>query len=133
MGTDKKKLDIPGIFRSDADDILKARQDAIRVHKSDIRAAGNEVELSVRNYFKRMLSPKYYVTSEHLIDVNGEVSPQLDLIISDNSNIPSLTTTKDGTEYIPIDSIAQLPAATKKKVACLCEKMKANVTPKGRR
>jgi hypothetical protein len=31
------------------------------------------------------------------------------------------------------DDIARLPAATKKKVACLCEKMKANVTPKGRR
>ncbi len=105
MRTDKKKLDVPAIFKSDADDILKARQDAIRVHKSDIRAAGNEVELSVRDYFKRMLPPKYYVTSGHLIDVNGEVSPQLDLIISDNSNIPSLMTTKDGTEYIPIDSV----------------------------
>ncbi len=105
MGTDKKKLDIPGIFKSDAEDIMKARQDAIRVHTSDIRASGNEVELSVRDYLKRMLPPKYYVTSGHLIDINGETSPQLDLIISDNSNIPSLMTTKDGTEYIPIDSV----------------------------
>jgi hypothetical protein len=105
MANDKKKLDIPGIFKSDADDILKARQDAIRIHKSDIRAAGNEIELSVRSYFKRILPSKYYVTSGHLIDANGEVSPQLDLIISDNSNVPALMTTKDGTEYIPVDSV----------------------------
>ena len=87
MSSDKKKLDILGIFMADADDIMKARQDAIRVHRSDIRAAGNEVEITVRDYFKRMLPQKYYVTNGHLIDVNGEVSPQLDLIISDNSNI----------------------------------------------
>lgn len=101
----KKKLDIPSIFKSDADDIVKAREKSIRIHGTDIRAAGNEVELSVRNYFKRMLPPRYYVTHGHLIDMNGEVSSQLDIIIADNFNIPSLMTTKDGTEYIPIDSV----------------------------
>lgn len=102
----KKKLDIPAIFKSDADDIVKAREKAIQqVHGTDIRAAGNEVEVSVRDYFKRMLPPRYYVTHGHLIDINGEVSSQLDIIISDNFNIPSLMTTRDGTEYIPIDSV----------------------------
>lgn len=105
MANDKRKLDIPEIFKSDADDILKSREDALRIHKSDIRAAGNEIELSVREYLKRMLPPKYYITHGHLIDANGEVSSQLDLIIADNSNLPSLMTTKDGTEYIPIDSV----------------------------
>lgn len=101
----KKKLDISEIFKTDAEDIAKAREKAIQIHGTDIRAAGNEVELSVREYFKRMLPSRYYVTHGHLIDANGEVSPQLDIIIADNFNIPSLMTTKDGTEYIPIDSV----------------------------
>jgi hypothetical protein len=100
-----KKLDIASIFKSDADDLLKARDNAIKIHGTDIRAAGNEVEISVREYFRRMLPPRYYVTHGHLIDINGQVSTQLDLIIADNSNLPSLLTTRDGTEYIPIDSV----------------------------
>ncbi len=100
-----KKLDIPAIFKLDADDILRVRQNAIMVHGTDIRAAGNDVEMCVRDYFKRMLPPRYYVTHGHLIDISGEVSPQLDIIIADNFNLPSLLTTKDGTEYIPIDSV----------------------------
>lgn len=101
----KKKLDISAIFKKDADDIIKAREISIQIHGTDIRAAGNQVEVSVREYFKRMLPSRYYVTHGHLIDVNGETSSQLDIIIADNSNIPSLMTTKDGTEYIPIDSV----------------------------
>lgn len=99
------KLDIASIFKSDADDILKARVDSIRIHGSNIRAAGNEVEESIRNYLSRMLPPRYFVSQGHLIDRNGKTSPQLDVIISDNFNIPSLMTTKDGTRYIPIDSV----------------------------
>jgi hypothetical protein len=100
-----KTLDIPAIFKSDADDIIKCREDAIRIHRSDNRAAGNEVEMCVRDYFHRMLPPRYYVTQGHLIDISGNVSSQLDVIVSDNFNLPSLQTTKDGTGYIPIDSV----------------------------
>ena len=99
------KLDIAAIFKSDADDILKARADSIRIHGSNIRAAGNEVEVSISNYFRRMLPPRYYVSQGHLLDFNGIASSQLDIIVSDNFNLPSLMTTKDGTKYIPIDSV----------------------------
>ena len=47
---EKKKLDIPGIFKSDADDIRKSREDAIRIHGTDIRAAGNQIQSSVRDF-----------------------------------------------------------------------------------
>src|SRR5215813_5647696 len=103
---DKKTLDIPAIFKSDADEITKARERAIQVHHTgDIKAAGNEVEETVRRYFKRMLPRRYYVTQGHLVDVEERVSSQLDIIISDNFNIPSLMTLNDGTEYVPIDSV----------------------------
>ncbi len=98
-------LDIPNIFKSEANKILSRREESIRIHKTDIRAAGNEVEISVREYISRMLPQKYYVTKGHLIDPNGITSPQIDIIIADNINLPSLMTTMDGTEYIPIDSV----------------------------
>ena len=98
-------LNIAAIFKSDAEELLRSREEAIRIHGTNIRAAGNEVEQAVRNYFKRMLPPRYYVTSGHLIDQEGRVSPQLDVIVADNFNMPSLLTTKDGTEYVPITSV----------------------------
>lgn len=100
-----KTLDIPAIFKSDAQDIIKSRADAIRIHGSNIRASGDEVEVSVRDYLHRMLPPRYYVSQGHLLDKFGNASPQLDVIVSDNFNLPSLMTTKDGTRYIPIDSV----------------------------
>src|SRR3990170_1479249 len=100
-----KTLDIPAIFKSDADDIIKCREDAIRIHGTNNRAAGNDVEMCVRDYLRRMLPPRYYVAQGHLIDPFGNTSSQLDVIVSDNFNLPSLQTTKDGTEYIPIDSV----------------------------
>ena len=100
-----KTLDIPAIFKSDADDVIKCREYAIRIHGTNIRAAGNDVEMCVRDYLRRMLPPRYYVAQGHLIDAFGNTSSQLDVILSDNFNLPSLQTTKDGTEYIPIDSV----------------------------
>jgi len=100
-----RTLDIPGIFKADAETILKCREDAIRIHGTNIRAAGDEVEICVRDYLTRMLPPRYYVSQGHLIDRVGNVSAQMDIIISDNFNLPSLQTTKDGTRYIPIDSV----------------------------
>lgn len=101
-----RKLDIEGIFDSEAKALTKARDDAIKIHGTgDIKAAGNEVEDAVRSYFRRSLPSRYYVTHGHLIDAHGSVSPQLDMIVADNETLPSLLTTKDGTEYVPITSV----------------------------
>lgn len=101
-----KQLKLAELFASDASLLVKAREKAKIIHKSaDIRAAGNEVEIAVRDYLKRMLPPRYYVTHGHLIDAFGLVSPQLDVIIADNFGLPSLYTTQDGTEYIPVTSV----------------------------
>ena len=100
-----RQLDLASVFASDAADIAKARTEATSIHGTgDIRAAGNEVEIAVRDYLRRILPPRWYVTSGHLIDQAGKTSPQLDVIIADNFNLPSLLTTKDGTEYVPITS-----------------------------
>ncbi len=98
-------LNLDKIFASDAKVLVDAREKARTVHKSDIRAAGNEVEVPVRDYLRRMLPPRYYVTHGHLIDTGQRVSPQLDVIIADNFSLPSLLTTRDGTEYVPATSV----------------------------
>jgi len=100
-----KPLDIAKLFRDEAGGLIKAREKCIQIHGTDIRAAGNEVEMPIRSFFGRMLPKRFHVTQGHLIDRNGIVSPQLDLIISDNTSIPSLLTTADGTDYIPVESV----------------------------
>ncbi len=49
-----RPLNLAKIFKSDADDLKQAREKAIQIHATDIRAAGNEVEQAVRDYLKRM-------------------------------------------------------------------------------
>ena len=100
-----KTLNLAEIFKLDADALMQSREKAFRIHGTNIKAAGNEVEQAVRNYLKRMLPPRYYVTNGHLVDPEGCVSPQLDVIIADNLNVPSLLTTEDGTEYVPVTSV----------------------------
>ena len=100
-----KPFDLARAIQQDAAFLKAAREKAMTVHPSDIRAAGNEVEDAVREYFRRVLPRTFYVTSGHLIDANHQVSTQIDVIIADASNLPSLYTTSDGTEYIPITSV----------------------------
>lgn len=100
-----KPLHLDRVIQQDAASLRAAREKAMTVHPSDIRAAGNEIEDAVRDYFRRVLPQPYYVTSGHLIDSNHQVSSQIDVIVADASNLPSLYTTSDGTEYIPITSV----------------------------
>lgn len=99
-----RSLDFVRVFSNDARLLVQAREKAIQIHAHNIRSAGDEVEVSVREYLKRMLPPRYHVTSGHLIDHNGRTSPHFDVVISDHFNMPSLLTTQDGTEYIPASS-----------------------------
>lgn len=105
MAPKVKKLGINKIFRDEAQRIVEAREMCKQIHGTDIHAAGNEVEVTVREFFKRMLPNRFHVTHGHLIDQNKVVSPQIDIIISDNTFMPSLMTLSYGTAFIPIDSV----------------------------
>ncbi|WP_419845300.1 DUF6602 domain-containing protein [Candidatus Poriferisocius sp.] len=101
-----KNFDLAAQFAADADDLARARDGAGRAHRSgNISTAGNEVEEACRDYFRRMLPDRYCVTTGHLIDFNGNVSPQQDIIVADTTRMSSLYTTRDGTEYIPATSV----------------------------
>ena len=101
----RKKLKISKLFKREADALIQAREEAIEIHGAkNFPAAGNQVEHAVRDFLKKMLPPRYYVTKGHLIDEEGQVSPQLDVIIADSFNLPSIFKAKDGTEFIPAAS-----------------------------
>ena len=100
-----RKLNISNLFKREADALIRAREEAIEIHGSkNISAAGNHVEHAVRDFLKKMLPPRYYVTKGHLIDEEGRISSQLDVIIADSFNLPSIFKAKDGTEFIPAAS-----------------------------
>lgn len=99
------KLDLSKWFGREAAALVRAREEAIDIHGfKNISAAGNQVEHAVRGFLKRMLPPRYYVTSGHLIDQKGCITPQLDVIIADSFNLPSVLKTRDGTEFVPATS-----------------------------
>ncbi len=105
MTSKQRKFDVCATFANGAKEILAARERCGQIHgTSDIRAAGNEVEVSVREYVSQTLPSKFHVSHGHLIDRVGTVSPQLDIILSDNVLLPALMRTRDGTEYVPFDS-----------------------------
>jgi len=105
MTNKSAKFDVCATFANAAREILVAREQCAQIHGTkDIKAAGNEVEIAVREYVARTLPSKFHVTHGHLIDRVGTVSPQMDIIVSDNELLPSLMRARDGTEYVPFDS-----------------------------
>jgi len=99
------QLNISKFFNNEATALIGARKNCIDIHGSDIRAAGNEVEIAVRAWLQRMLPDNVSVGHGHIIDHKSAISPQLDCILRDRSHIPTLFTAADGTEYTPIDSV----------------------------
>jgi hypothetical protein len=98
-------LSIPKFFSSEANILRRKREYCIDIHGSNIRAAGNEVEIAVRKWLERMLPDVVSVGHGHIIDQESNISPQLDCILRDKRHLPTLFTAADGTEYTPFDSV----------------------------
>src|SRR5712692_6314598 len=100
------KFELEQVFRSDAADILAAREKArIMHHGHDIRSAGDEVEMAFRKMLGRKLPALYYVGHGHIVDEQLHQSPQLDVIIANNTGAPILFRAENGTEYFPYEGV----------------------------
>lgn len=85
------KLELERVLQRDAAEIVAARKKAQIIHRTqDIDIAGNEVERAVRNVIRRKLPTAYYVGHGHVVDSELVTSPQLDVIIADNTGAPIL-------------------------------------------
>lgn len=101
-----RKLSIDTFFNFEADGIDIALSQVKLIHNSgDIYASGSHLEIAIRNFFKKKLPEKYYISNGHIIDTSLSTSPQLDLIIADNFKTPILYKTFDDTEYLTFESI----------------------------
>lgn len=101
-----RKLSIDSFFNFEADHIRIAHSQVKLIHNTgDIPASGNQFEISIREFFKRKLPEKYYISNGHIIDNELNTSPQLDLIIADNFKTPILYKTLDESEYLTYESI----------------------------
>jgi hypothetical protein len=100
------KFELEQVFRSDAAEILAARAKAITIHHGrDTRAAGDEVEIASRKMLARKLPALYYVGHGHIVDQELHESPQLDVIIANNTGSPILFRAENGTEYYPYEGV----------------------------
>lgn len=103
---DFRKLSIDTFFNFEADGLDIAQSQVKLIHNAgNIPSSGSQLEVAVRNFFRRKLPEKYYISNGHIIDNSLSTSPQLDLIIADNFRTPVLYKTYDETEYLTYESI----------------------------
>lgn len=102
-----KKLPILKYFQHDLEKIKMAFRlsDSIRKDLANIRAAGDQVELAVKDFYASKLHPRYHVCDGHLVDQNLKVSPQFDIIVSENSKNPTLFNLADKSEIVYYDTV----------------------------
>ncbi|MBI3259466.1 MAG: hypothetical protein HYZ54_08350 [Ignavibacteriae bacterium] len=105
MGT-LPKFDIDIFFQQDADDIFGARKKGKAIHRTkDIDAAGDEIELPVKEIIKKRLPQQYYVGQGHIVDSDLNTSGQFDIMIADNKGSPILFSSQNNTDYLTYESI----------------------------
>lgn len=94
-------------FQHDLEKIKMAYRlaDSIRSDLKNIRAAGDQVELAVKDFFAAKLFPRYHVCDGHIVDENLKVSPQFDIIIAENSKNPVLFDLADKSQLVYYETV----------------------------
>lgn len=102
-----QKLPLIKYFQHDLEKIKMAFRlaDSIRADLKNIRAAGDQVELAVKDFFVNKLFPRYHVCDGHIVDCKLKVSPQFDIIISENSKNPVLFDLADKSELVYFETV----------------------------
>lgn len=102
-----EKLEMHEFYRHDLEKIMMESRLAsvIKRDEIDTRACGDEVEITVRDFFKSKLQPKYHVSDGHIIDKELNVSQQIDIIIADAMKNPVFDQHANGSELVFYDSV----------------------------
>ena len=94
------------MWQNTANDLIAARRKALQVHRAhDIDAAGDEVEIPVRNVIREKLPSSYYVGHGHIIDHQGNTSPQCDIVIAETGASPVFFKAENDSEFFAYESI----------------------------
>lgn len=101
-----KTLPIRELFEIETLEFFSARKKSKVIHSiNNIRSAGDEVEVAVRQFFQKRLAKRCQVGNGHIVDRSGKVSPDLDLVIADSIDFPSIQESQDLRQYYPYESV----------------------------
>ena len=93
-------------YSADAKRLLDARERSSIHHQAgDFKASGVPVEAEAREFLTRRLPPQYHISHGHVVDTSLAISPQIDVIVSDNESTPILFEEDDGTNYVPYEAV----------------------------
>lgn len=100
-------LHLEKFFEYDLEKINMAFRLSGTIHSNlkNIRASGDQVEFAIKEFYQSKLFPKYHVCDGHIIDKNLKVSPQYDIIISENAKNPILFDLADKSQLIYFESV----------------------------
>src|SRR5262245_12384225 len=102
----KAIFEINKVYQEEATQLAEARKRSKVIHGAgNIDASGDEIEVPFRDFLRRKLPFKYYVSQGHIVDKELKVSPQLDVVVADNNATPILFKGQNGTEYFPYESV----------------------------
>ncbi len=101
-----KELKFEQIIETLIGDINEAKRKSGAIHSAgNIKASGDEVEDLIREKISLFLPERYLVKQGHIVNSEGKVSPQLDIIIFDRLNTPKFFETQNNTVFYPIESV----------------------------
>lgn len=102
----KKELKFEQIIETIIGEINEAKRKSSSIHGAgNIKSSGDEVEDLIREKISLFLPERFLVKQGHVINSEGTVSHQLDIIIFDRLNTPKFFESKDNTVFYPIESV----------------------------
>ena len=101
-----KELKFKDIINGIITEIIDAKDKSAKIHSAgDIRASGDEVEDLIREKISLFLPERYLVRQGHIVNSEGKVSHQFDIIIFDRLSTPKFFESRNKTVFYPIESV----------------------------
>jgi len=102
----RKELKFEHIIENIIGEINEAKRKSSTIHSAgNIKSSGEEVEDLIREKISLFLPERYLVKQGHILNSEGKVSNQFDIIIFDRLNTPKFFESKDNTVFYPIESV----------------------------
>jgi hypothetical protein len=123
------------------DDINNAKRESETIYSAgDIRSSGDSVEELIREKISLFLPERFLVKQGHIVNSEGLVSNQFDVIIFDRFSTPKFFESRNETVFYPIESVLAVGEIKKtlrkndlidfsKKIKYLKEDMKRELIP----
>ena len=102
----KKELKFHEIIDNIIGEINEAKRKANSIHiAGNIKSSGDEIENLIREKISLFLPERYLVKQGHIVNSEGKVSNQFDIIIFDRLSTPKFFESKNETVFYPIESV----------------------------